>query len=108
MPNAPDAYPPEIEQVGPIPFGPIHGGLAPAVTAQYVSFVFKPVAAKPTDWPCPWLAGFNTNSADGVPTVKTPVADDPVLSVICMPYVPGNAVPGTTTEPDTCPIPGEK
>jgi len=39
--------------------------------------------------------------------VNTPAAVFPVLSVTDMPYVPATAVPGTTTEPETWPVPAD-
>ena len=82
--NEPEAYPPAIEHTGAVPPGPDHGGVPPAVMVQVVSSGFNPVAANPTGWLCCTLAGFSTSKADGVPTVKNPVAVAPVLSVMIM------------------------
>jgi len=68
----------------------------------------KPVPATPTGWPCDTVAGLSTTNAEGVPTVNVPVAVFPVLSVTVMPYVPATAVPGTTTEPETWPMPADR
>jgi hypothetical protein len=89
--------------VGAIPSGPTQGtgDPVPAVIVQVVSDGLKPVPATPTCRPCPTLAGSRTIIADGVPTVKKPVAADPVASMTYIPYVPGTAAPGAVREPDT-------
>ena len=71
---------------------------------QNVSLGLKPKPATPTGWPWAALAGFKTTNADGVPTVKNPVALCPSRSPTFIPYVPGKALAGTMTEPDTWPV----
>ncbi len=70
---------------------------------QNASCALKPVPATPTARPCSTLAGFSTTKADGVPTVKTADAFEPVLSPTSIAYVPARAVEGTMTEPETWP-----
>ena len=103
----PEANPPEIEHTGATPPGPAHGAGVPAVIVQTVSSGLNPVPATPTGWPCCTEAGFRTTRAVGVPTVKKPVAAEPVLSSMRMPYVPDSAVEPAVTEPATWPIPGD-